>query len=298
MKTVFVVTHDKLFHADEVSAVALLKIAFPNTNFEVIRTRDEDIIREFQAIDDVFVIDVGLVYDEDKLNFDHHQDIKGLPASNILILNFIKNYISSDSNKLGELKFNVILSRLKPLFDGISNIDVNKDGILGEWNKFNKDKNLTHLSQIISSFNIDPDSNLQDARFNQVVDLMVTIINNEIVSIHKKIEDLEKVWAKKEEIAGGKGLFFDEFCSVWKEEVEYQNLVDIKLAVMPTGSSPDGSQKWGVISINTDVFVIPSEEKVRELMTNPEDLIFVHGSGFTSGFKTKESALEVAQKIV
>ena len=60
-----VITHDGVFHADEVFAIALWK-KYVNSNIEIIRTRDTDM----QA--DMF-IDIGGVYSPDELLFDHHQ---------------------------------------------------------------------------------------------------------------------------------------------------------------------------------------------------------------------------------
>ncbi|MBN2881386.1 MYG1 family protein [Candidatus Woesearchaeota archaeon] len=64
-----IVTHDGTFHSDDVFAVALAKLVFPNS--EIIRTRDESII----SLADI-VIDVGGVYDTRNLRFDHHQFTK------------------------------------------------------------------------------------------------------------------------------------------------------------------------------------------------------------------------------
>ena len=54
------VTHNGSFHADDVFACALLALVLENEDekFEVIRTRDEKIIKEGD-----FVFDVGGIYD-------------------------------------------------------------------------------------------------------------------------------------------------------------------------------------------------------------------------------------------
>jgi uncharacterized UPF0160 family protein len=59
-------THDGRFHADEIFAIAVLKLVFPD--LEVVRSRDEKVYRNADII-----VDVGHVYDPDKLIFDHHQ---------------------------------------------------------------------------------------------------------------------------------------------------------------------------------------------------------------------------------
>jgi uncharacterized UPF0160 family protein len=64
MKTVAV--HNKYFHADDVFAIAILRLIYPA--LKVIRTRDE---KELKLVD--ARIDVGGNYDPSKNDFDHHQ---------------------------------------------------------------------------------------------------------------------------------------------------------------------------------------------------------------------------------
>ncbi|MDB4442476.1 MYG1 family protein [bacterium] len=59
-------THDGRFHADEIFALALLNLFYPD--LEIIRSRDENVYKNADII-----VDVGHVYDLDNLIFDHHQ---------------------------------------------------------------------------------------------------------------------------------------------------------------------------------------------------------------------------------
>lgn len=69
-KKITVATHSGSFHADDVFAVAILKIWAEQNNrrLKVVRTRDPEIIEEAD-----FVVDVGEKYDPEKNRFDHHQ---------------------------------------------------------------------------------------------------------------------------------------------------------------------------------------------------------------------------------
>lgn len=64
------ITHSGSFHADEVTACAILTGIARFKNSEIIRTRDPNIIDS----DDIhgIIFDVGMVYDPDRLRFDHH----------------------------------------------------------------------------------------------------------------------------------------------------------------------------------------------------------------------------------
>lgn len=67
-KKIRIVTHSGTFHADELLAVAALEIHFDGKPYEVIRTRDPEVI----ATGD-YVVDVGAIYDPATNRFDHHQ---------------------------------------------------------------------------------------------------------------------------------------------------------------------------------------------------------------------------------
>lgn len=64
------ITHEGSFHADDIFAAATILILLENKNeaFEIIRTRDEEIIKTGD-----YVFDVGGTYDAGINRFDHHQ---------------------------------------------------------------------------------------------------------------------------------------------------------------------------------------------------------------------------------
>ncbi len=67
MKTV--VTHNGVFHSDDVFAVATLQLLHGVENLEIVRTRDEVVIAKADI-----VVDVGGEYDVNRQRFDHHQN--------------------------------------------------------------------------------------------------------------------------------------------------------------------------------------------------------------------------------
>ena len=68
--TSVLVTHNGSFHTDDIFACALLVLLFEKwgESYEIIRTRDEEIIKKGD-----FVFDVGGIYDAEANRFDHHQ---------------------------------------------------------------------------------------------------------------------------------------------------------------------------------------------------------------------------------
>ena len=76
---VWIYTHDGKFHADEVTAIAVLELILEQQQrrYEVIRTRDVERItfakEKAKAGEEVYIIDVGDEYDSEHHLFDHHQ---------------------------------------------------------------------------------------------------------------------------------------------------------------------------------------------------------------------------------
>lgn len=69
-KKLKLITHDGSFHADDIFASATLSLMLEDAgkNFEIIRTREEEIIKSGD-----YVYDVGGIYDPKANKFDHHQ---------------------------------------------------------------------------------------------------------------------------------------------------------------------------------------------------------------------------------
>jgi uncharacterized UPF0160 family protein len=61
-----IVTHNGPFHLDDILAVATLLLKFPEAG--VVRSRDPEVIKEADI-----VVDVGQIYDPKTMRFDHHQ---------------------------------------------------------------------------------------------------------------------------------------------------------------------------------------------------------------------------------
>lgn len=152
MQNLLILTHGGKFHADEVSAIGLIleTLDFGRLNLgsnaltsEAISNKDsskkllviryndnlEDIISKFKPSEYIiFVLDTGRKYNPLYFEFDHHQD-ENLPASNILILDFLvsKDYIQKP-----------LADQLKVrLFNSISDFDRGIKIINGREDNFN-----------------------------------------------------------------------------------------------------------------------------------------------------------------
>ena len=124
-------THDGTFHADEVTACALLMLFDLIDEDKIIRTRDVHHLANCE-----YVCDVGGVYDPDTKLFDHHQvDYDGLMSSAGMILKYLKG-----QNLLSQSEYNFFNNSLVM---GIDAHDNGRDALVPGY---------CSISHIISNF--------------------------------------------------------------------------------------------------------------------------------------------------
>lgn len=260
-----ITTHDGMFHADEVFAIALLK-HYLKSKVNVTRTRDTVSINNAMKSHDVFLIDVGNVYDHMWLNFDHHQD-QNLFASNLLIFMHLnqKGFIGKE-----------MFAQLTPFMRGISDYDTNKHNSNLDWGEFNSDNKYRNVSTIISGYNRDPGNNvIQYQQFQKAVKMALEILRNEIHAAEQRIKAVTVYQSR--EILDNNVAVFNEFCPIWKVKGNH------KYAILP---NPQG---WSLNSCNSKNYPLPDIVH--------DDLIFAHKGKFIAIFKTKEAAIEIAKSL-
>lgn len=259
-----VITHNGVFHADEVFACALIK-SFISNEVEILRTRDKVLIDEAIRSKFTYVLDIGGIYCENDLNFDHHQDSINI-ASNVMVAYFIRKHKPEMVDVIDRLCAKIMV--------GISDWDTNHNNIINKWHDVAK--HHVNLSMIISSFNRNPmDIRMQDLQFEKAVDFACTIIDNYLYIIGEEIK-ADKIYNSRKVINDCVAVF-DEFCPIWKEKDEFI------WAIQP---NPQG---WALMSANSSKYPLPEIEH--------KDLIFAHQGKFIAVFKTKEAAIEVASTL-
>ncbi|MBS3080608.1 MYG1 family protein [Candidatus Pacearchaeota archaeon] len=286
-----IATHDGIFHADDVFAVAILKLIYKD--IRIIRTRDENELKKADIC-----LDVGRKYDGIK-NFDHHQNDFTLKRNNI-------PYASSG---LIWKHFGNELVKSKEAFEHIDEIlqtvDVADNGIdiINVKEEF-KDIYPYTLSRLIDSFN--PISNEEsinyDKSFLKAVELAIVILKNEIaiannLELSRKIINKAILKAKKE---NKNYIVLNNLVSGWKKIIDK----DILFVVY---RHPD--KTWCVHSIpvkeenfeNRKLF--PEEwgdltnEKLAKI-TGVKDAFFCHKGRFIVCCKTKQGTIKIAEMAV
>ena len=98
-------THDGSFHADEVTACALLQLFGRIEATKIVRSRDEKELARCE-----YVCDVGGIYDPAKKRFDHHQiTYQGLLSSTGMVLLHLKEERVIDTSEYQFLNQTLIL---------------------------------------------------------------------------------------------------------------------------------------------------------------------------------------------
>lgn len=227
-----IITHPGIFHADEVSAIALLLI------IEAVPPGVE-IARREPTLDDLndpdtIVLDIGGVYNPSLMNFDHHHDAS-LPSTNLLVLEHFKDVFPEE-----------VCENLKSrLFNRISDVDRGIEKAESwEFNAL-----VRGMNGVLS--------------FESVLDMTKKIIDSIIVGC-MEIITTQLIWNDIEKITVGKltlAYYPDvRYLSGWKTIAERDN---VQFLVCP---SQRGG--WSLISIDSTKFPIPPSQAQTFLHNN------------------------------
>lgn len=280
-------THDGSFHADEVTACALLIITNLVDEDKVFRTRDPERLKDCE-----FVCDVGGIYDPKRRFFDHHQaSYKGPLSSAGMVLQFLK-----DAHMISESEYSLLNHAL------ILGVDAHDNGIELQA------PGVCTYSHIISNFmpvHHDASKDELDRAFKEALSFAIAHLKR-LLERHRYIHSFNEV-VQKAMNARQDCLVFDQAIP-WMDcffEME-GDLHPAAFVIMPSGAH------WKLRSVPPT-----SREKMKMRMPLPEEwaglsegdlkrvsgisgALFCHKGRFFSLWETKEDALkalEVTLKI-
>jgi uncharacterized UPF0160 family protein len=236
-----ITTHNKSFHADEVIAVALLKVF---TNENIIVNRVDHNTSDFSNCD--MVIDIGKKFDGIKF-FDHHQ-YKGGKSSAGLIWDYLE--LSDKYSKISKL---------------IDLIDKNDTGI-------EKAKPF-EFSSLIKCFNSsDLNSKLQDEQFNKAVEFTMTIITS-MKNMQEELINAKEIVKNSFKFDSNANIIeLVEFTPHWTTYINGNTMPNIKVVVWEdidegTWKAKVPSKRLGSFELNGKAF------------KQDKEMIFVHSAG-------------------
>jgi len=256
--TLNIATHNKIFHADEVTAVALLKIF---TEDEIIVHRVDHDTENFSNYD--MVIDISKQFDGDKY-FDHHQN-KGGKSSAGLIWEYLG--FQEDYPKISKL---------------IRLIDDNDVGI-------QKAKPFEY-SNLLKCFNHSKiHSKEQDVQFSKAVDFAMTVLNSmaeyaESLHLAKDIIRDSFMFDDNESI-----LQLSSFTPHWGTHINAKETPHIKAVVWE--DEEEKNWKVRIPAKRLGSFDLHGKELLPD-----ESMKFIHSSGHFAIAKDEETLKEYLKK--
>ncbi len=252
-----IITHDGLFHGDEVMAVAMIKFHL-GSDIDVVRTRDIQTITDGLNDVDTFVIDVGGIYDPSRKAFDHHQD-RNLDSSVKLVADYLFGTIYPEW-----------LEFISSIVEGINYQDLN-----------GPEKSRFSFSTYITSFNHSTDvySQQNDDCFMEAVEVCFNLLNKEKVAFGYFMNSVHRV---HEAMINSKGQVIV--------------LESFERALLTTVGKSKRPLKRAIWRESEGCFVVRDLTELEEpiLKHDDSDIIFVHNGGFMGKTRSFESALRLA----
>lgn len=284
------VTHSGSFHADDVFASAVLSIMLDREGkeFEIIRTRDEEIIKTGDI-----VFDVGGIYDASIDRFDHHQ--KGGAGKR-------ENGIEYSSFGLVWKKFGPILSSQEEarIIDArlVAPVDATDNGMDIVEKKYEIfPYTIQEFFRVMRPALIEPDLEM-DKMFMESVSIAKKILEREMVYAKDAVLAKKAILDIYESTEDKRVLVFDK--NYHSAEV-LENMKETLFVVYPR---EDGN--FGVKAIRKDMDSFENRKDLPESWAGlkGEELekvsgvpgaIFCHRELFMASAKTKEGAIMLAR---
>lgn len=246
-----VATHNKMMHADEITAVALLKL-FSDDEYIIQRVNHDT--QDFSRYD--FVIDVGRKFDGIKY-FDHHQ-YKGGKSSAGLIWDYLN--IAQDYPKISKL---------------IDLVDKNDVGM--------EKAKCFEYSSLLKCFNhSNINSNEQDMQFAKAVDFAMTILSS-MKHSQEQANEAKNIVANSYNFNGNpKIIELESFNPHWAAYINGESTPWIKAVAWE--DEDENNWKVKIVSKRAGSF-----ELVCKSFQNDSSMEFVHSNGHFAIAKDRET---------
>lgn len=272
-------THDGLFHADEVTACALLLYYDLIDKGKWVRTRSKKLLDECE-----FVCDVGGIYDPKRKKFDHHQlSYRGDLSSAGMIWAYLK-----EIGIVSSLEYDFLNHSL------IQGVDAHDNG------KASMEAGTCSFSQIISNFvpiRYDVSEEEQNQAFDKALDFVLGHISRSMDRFFYVQECKEKVRLSME---GKKDFLFFEESMPWIDSFFELGGEDhpAKFVIMPSGNHwkvrgipPNTKDRMKVRKPLPLAWAGLLEEDFKKA-SGLEGAVFCHKGRFISVWETKEDAFK------
>lgn len=278
-------THNGSFHADEVTACALLVVAKLIDRDKIVRTRDMERLKNCE-----FVCDVGGVYDPNLHLFDHHQAeyVGPLSSAGMILL-----YLYS-THHLSEVEYSLLNHALILGVDAHDNgVDLHTPGVCT-------------YSQLISNFTpipYDASAEMQDQAFHQALEFAIGHLER-LLERHRYIHSFKKI-VQEAMHANKNCLIFDQAIP-WMDcffELEGDKHPAL-FVIMPSGNHwklrgiPPNTRERMKVRHNLPEAWAGLLEQDLQRVSGLTGAIFCHKGRFFSLWNTREDALHALEKVI
>lgn len=281
-----VVTHSGSFQADEVFAIAVLKLIHGD-KMEVIRSRNLEVLSQADMR-----VDVGQKYDPETNDFDHHQTEgagsreSGIPYSSAgLIWKHFGMQLVDNEDQLRRLDDKIFQA-----------IDADDNGVMAYEPTLLKPYTLPTMVKAFNPSWQDQDADY-DKAFHDTVEIAMKILQREIHKV-KGFDKAQQMTLEAIKKSDGKIVILEEYCP-WKKTVVEES--EAKFVVYP---SFNGEWKAQTVPVSTSSFEaqVPFpkewaglEGEELDRASGVDGCVFCHRGLFIAGTKTKEGAIQLAK---
>jgi uncharacterized UPF0160 family protein len=293
------VTHNGKFHADDVFAVAtFLLVNNQNNDWQVVRSRDEEVIKKADA-----VIDVGGEYNISTLRFDHHQvggagDRGGIVpfASFGLVWNIFGEVLCGDKRIADEVDRKLVtpvdandvgVSLDTPLYDDLLPYTISN---------IIEDNNITWKEESEAP---DGGDQLRYIQFMKMVEFASDLIKRQIIRTRDKFGARKLVENAYHSSMDKRVVIMDSYYP-WQDVI--MGYAEPLFVVYPDARH----EKWSITTVPKRKGDFESRALLPESwaglrdeslasVTGVSDAIFCHNARFLAVAKSKEGVLELAR---
>jgi uncharacterized UPF0160 family protein len=278
-------THDGTFHADEVTACALLQLFGLIDEDKIIRSRS---IEELSSCE--YVCDVGGVFNPQAKRFDHHQvDYKGTLSSAGMVLEYLRS-----EEIVTQKEFDFLNNSL------VRGVDAHDNG------KDTQIVGVCTFSQVISNFtpiHYDVDPEEQNTAFFQAKQFALG-------HLERLIERLRYTQSCRDIVEKAMAEFRD--CLIFDKAIPWMDTFfeldgerhPARFVIMPSGKCwklrgipPHADDKMKVRQMLPEEWAGLLEDDLKRISGIP-GAIFCHKGRFISVWQTKEAALLALDKVL
>lgn len=292
-KTQTIITHNGGFHTDEVFACAVISLAFPERQLDIIRTRDEKIIATAD-----FVVDVGGIYDPPTQRFDHHQvggagvRDNGIPYASLGLVWKEYGEILCGSLQVAQEVENRLVLPIDAGDNGVGLYDLKRDDVKPY---------LIHnlLGKFLPTWN-EHDIDV-DTQFIEVLNIAMKLLEREIIHARDGIlgsQKVQEIYTRTED----KRIIILDGGYPWRE-----TLMQYPEPLFMIAPRLDGKWKVEAVYSNAGSFdrrkYLPevwAGKRDKELaeVTGVKDAVFCHNHRFLCVAETREGIVELAKRAL